>query len=185
MREFCCFVKVIEKKALGKALAGRFAMAMFTPETLMEGGILAVLGVTVEGSLMKSSLLGVVFDMSAEAALPATLFLVEAPAMDLSSSASVSAESLAKSSLFEVLGMSAAASLPTMCFLGEGPVVPFVTVSFISAAVAFFFRVFMPISLLLLIVMMSSEGFILTGVTDVLLAAEENDDGGGAPRRGR
>ncbi len=184
MREFCCFVKVIEKKALGKAMAGRFAMAMFTPETLMEGGILAVLGVTVEGSLMKSSLLGVVFDMSAEAALPATLFLVEAPAMDLSSSASVSAESLAKSSLFEVLGTSAAASLPAMCFLGEGPVVLFVTVSFISAAVAFFFRVFMPISLLLLIVM-SSEGFILTGVTDVLLAAEENDDGGGAPRRGR
>jgi hypothetical protein len=30
--------------ALGEAMAGRFVMATFAPETLMEGGILAVLG---------------------------------------------------------------------------------------------------------------------------------------------
>ncbi len=43
-REFCWFVKVVEAPALGEASAGRFVMAMFVPETLMEGGILAVLG---------------------------------------------------------------------------------------------------------------------------------------------
>ncbi len=80
--EFCLFVKVIQKKAHGEAMARRFVMASFAPETLMEGGILAVLGATVEGLIMASSLLGVVFDISAVAALPAMLFLVEAPTMD-------------------------------------------------------------------------------------------------------
>jgi hypothetical protein len=102
-REFCWFVKVVEVPVLGEAMAGRFVMATFAPETLMEGGILAVLGVAVEGSRMESSLLGVVFEMSAAAALPVMLFLVEAPAVDLSLSTSVVARSSAMSSLFEVL----------------------------------------------------------------------------------
>ncbi len=119
---------------LGEAMAGRFVKAMFVPETMMEGGILAVLGVTVEGATT--------FEMSAAAALPAMLILVEAPAMDLSLSTSVVVGSLAMSSLFEVLGTSAAASLPAMCFSGEGPWVLFLTAYFISTAVAFFFRVF-------------------------------------------
>jgi hypothetical protein len=113
-------------------------MATVAPETLMEGDILAVLGATVEGLRMESSLLGVVFEMSAGAALPVTLFLVEALAVDLSLSTSVVARSLAMSSLFKVLGTSAAASLPAMHFLGEGRVVLFFTSSFVSAAVAFF-----------------------------------------------
>ncbi len=100
-------------------------MATVAPETLMEGGILAVLGATVEGLTTESSLLGVEFKMSAAAALPGTLFLVEAPAVDLSLSTSVSAGSSAMSSLFKVLGTSAAASLPVMCLLGEGPAVLF------------------------------------------------------------
>jgi hypothetical protein len=53
--ELCWFVKVIEKKALGKVIAGRYVMALFVPETLMEGIILAVLGATVEGSRTVSS----------------------------------------------------------------------------------------------------------------------------------
>ncbi len=65
-------------------MAGRFVMALFAPETLMEGGILAVLGAMVEGLRTKSSLLGAVFEMSVAAALPVTLLLVEAPTMDLS-----------------------------------------------------------------------------------------------------
>jgi hypothetical protein len=53
--EFCWFVKVIKKKALGEeATAGRLAMATFVPET-MEGGILAMLGATVEGLMAESS----------------------------------------------------------------------------------------------------------------------------------
>jgi hypothetical protein len=95
-------------------------MATFLPETLMKGGILAVLGATVEGSTTESSLLGVLFEMSAAAALPGMLFLVEAPAVDLSLSTSIAAGSLAMSSLFKVLGTSAAAFLSVMCFLGEG-----------------------------------------------------------------
>jgi hypothetical protein len=51
-------------------------------------------------------------------------------------------------------------------------------------AVAFFFWVFVPISLLLLIAM-SPKGFILTGVTYVLLTAEEDDDDGSTQRRGQ
>jgi hypothetical protein len=165
-------------------MAGRFVMARFAPETLMEGGILAVFGAMVEGSKTESSLLGVVFDMSAVAALSAMLFLVEVPTVDWSLSTSVSAGSLAMSSLFKVLGTSAAASLPAMRFLGKDPGVLFVTASFVSAAVAFFFRFFLPITLLLLITM-SSMGFILTGVTDMFLAAEEDDDGSGTPSRGQ
>ncbi len=143
-----------------------------------------MLGATVEGSRTESSLLGVVFEMSAVAALPGTLFLVKAPAMDLSLSTSVVTGSLAMSSLFKIFGTSAAASLPTMRFLGEGPAVLFLTASFVSMAVTLFFWVFWPVSLLLLIAT-SSKGFILTGVTDVLLMAEEDDDGGGALRTGR
>ncbi len=79
--------------ALGEAMVGRFVMATFAPETLIEGGILAVLGVMVEGSTTQSSLLWVVFEMSVAAALPGTLFLVEAPTVDLSLSASVVAGS--------------------------------------------------------------------------------------------
>ncbi len=86
----------------------------------MEGGILAVLGATVEGLRTESSLLGAVFEMSVAAALPMMLLLVEAPAMELSLYTSVTARSLVMSSSFEVLGTSAAASLPAMCFLGEG-----------------------------------------------------------------
>ncbi len=158
-------------------------MAKFAPETLMEGGILAELGAMVEGLTTESSLLGVVFEMSAAAALPAALFLVEAPVVDLSLSTSVVVGSLAMSSLFKVPGTSAAASLPAMCFLGEGPVVLFLTASFASMLVAFFFWFFLPVSSLSLIAT-SSKGFILTGVTDVLLVAEEDDDGSRAPRRG-
>ncbi len=77
-REFCWFVKVIEKKALCEVIAGRFVMATIVPETLMEGGILAVLGAMVEGLTTKFSFLELVFDTSVVAALPATLFLVEA-----------------------------------------------------------------------------------------------------------
>ncbi len=117
-------------------------MATFAPETLMEGGILTVLEAMVERSTTESSLLGVVFEMSAAAALPVTLFLVEAPAVDLSLSTSVAARSLAMSSLFKVLGTSAAMFLPSMCFLGEGLAVCFLTPSFVSAAVAFFFHFF-------------------------------------------
>ncbi len=145
-------------------------MATFAPETLMDGGILAVLGVTVEGSRMESFLLGVVFEMSAVAALPMTLFFVEAPTMDLSLSTSVTARSLAMSSLFEVLVTSAAASLPAMCFLRESLAVLFLTASFVSAAVAFFVWIFLPV-LSLPLIAMSYKGFILTGVTDVLLVA--------------
>jgi hypothetical protein len=89
--------------ALGKVMARRFVMAKFAPETLLEGGILAVLGATVEGLTTESSLLRVVFEMSVVAALPAALFLVEAPSMDLSLSTSVAVGSLAMSSLFKVL----------------------------------------------------------------------------------
>jgi hypothetical protein len=64
--------------------------------------------------------------------------------MDLSLSTSVTAGSLAMSSLFKVLGTSAAASLPAMCFLEEGSAVLFLTASFVSAAVAFFFWIFCP-----------------------------------------
>jgi hypothetical protein len=46
--------------ALGEAMTGRFVMATFAPETLMEGGILSVLGVMVEGLRTESSLLRVV-----------------------------------------------------------------------------------------------------------------------------
>ncbi len=120
-------------------MAGRFVMTTFVPETLMEGGILAVLGTTVEGLTTESSLLVVLFEIFAVAALPGTLFLVEAPPMDLSLFTSVAAGSLAMSSLFEVLGMSVATSLPAMCFLGEGPALLFLNTSFVSAAVAFFF----------------------------------------------
>ncbi len=35
-------------------MAGGLVMATFAPETLMEGGILAVLGATVEGLRMES-----------------------------------------------------------------------------------------------------------------------------------
>ncbi len=91
---------------------------------------------------MEYSLLGVVFDMSAVAALSVTLFLVEAPTMDLSLSTSVAGRSSAMSSLFKVFGTSAAASLPAMCFLGEGLVVLFVIASFVSTAIAFIFWVF-------------------------------------------
>ncbi len=94
-------------------------MATFAPETLMEGGILAVLGVTVEGAATESSL--------------------------------------------QVL---------------------FVSASFVSTAVAFFFWFFLPVALLSIIAT-SSKGFILTGVTDELLAVEEDDDGSGALRRGQ
>ncbi len=80
--------------------------------------------------------------MSVVAALPAKLFLVDAPAVDLSLSTLVMAGSLAMSSLFKVLGMSVAAFLPVMCFLGEGPAVLFLTASFVSAAVAFILWVF-------------------------------------------
>ncbi len=100
-------------------------MATFLPETLMEGGILEVFGATVEGSMTESSLLDVVFEMSAVAALSGTLFLVEAPAVDMFLSTSVAEGFLAMSSLVGVLGTSAAASLPAMCFLGEGPAVFF------------------------------------------------------------
>ncbi len=163
-------------------MTGRFMMASFAPETLMEGNILAVLGVMVEGSRMESSLLGIVFEMSAVAALPETLLLVEAPAVDLSLSTSVAARSLAMSSLFEVLRMSVAVSLPAMCFLGEGLVVLVLIPSFVSTAVAFFFRFFARI--VVVVIATSLVGFILTGVTDVLLAGEEDDDGGSALRRG-
>ncbi len=129
-----------------------------------------MLGATVEGSRIRSSLLGVVFEMSEAAALPVTLFLVEAPVVDLSLYTSVMASTLAMSSLFKVLGTFAAASLPVMCFLGEGPAVLFLTTSFVSAAVAFFAWVFLPVSLLSWSGT-SSKGFILTGVTDVLLVA--------------
>ncbi len=123
-------------------MAGRFVMARFAPETLMEGGILAVFGTMVEGSKTESSLLEVVFDMSAVAALPATLFLVEAPTVDWSLSASVSAGSLAMSSLFKVLGTSAAASLPAMCFLGKGPGVLFSNRFFCLCGSSFLLLVF-------------------------------------------
>jgi hypothetical protein len=106
-------------------MAGWFVMALFVPETLMEACILAV----VEG------LIGVVFEMSAAAALPVMLSLVEAPAVELSLSTSVAARSLAMSSSFEVLGTSAAASLPAMHFLGEGLAVLFKITSVVSAAV--------------------------------------------------
>jgi hypothetical protein len=86
----------------------------------MEGRILDVLGATVEGLMTESSLLNVVFEMSAAAALSGTLFLVEAPAVDMFLSTSVAARFLAMSSLLGVLGTSAAVSLPAMCFLGEG-----------------------------------------------------------------
>jgi hypothetical protein len=68
-REFFWFVKVIEAPALGEAMAGRFVMATFLPETMMEGGILAVLGAAVEGLMTEASLLEVVFEMSVAAAL--------------------------------------------------------------------------------------------------------------------
>ncbi len=109
--------------ALGEAMAGWFVMARYFPETLMEGGISAVLGAAVEVSTAESSLLGAVFEMSVVAALLGTLFLVEAPAVYLSLSTSAAVGSLSMSSLFEVLGMSAAASLPAICFLGEDSVV--------------------------------------------------------------
>ncbi len=57
-------------------------MALFAPETLMEGGILAVLAARVEGLRMEYSLLGAVFEMSVVAALPMKLLLVEAPAVE-------------------------------------------------------------------------------------------------------
>ncbi len=60
-------------------MAGRFVMAIFKPETLMEGGILAVLGAMVEGLRTKSSLLGAVFEISAAAALPVMLLLDQPP----------------------------------------------------------------------------------------------------------
>ncbi len=123
--EFCGFVKVVEAPLLGEAMAGRSVMPTIVPETLMEGGILAVLGGTVKGSRTESSLLGVVFEMSAAAALPVSFLLVEAFAVDLSLSTSVAARSPAMSSLFKVLGISVATSLPMMCFLGEGPAVLF------------------------------------------------------------
>ncbi len=129
---------------LGEAMAGRFVMAMFAPETLMKGGIFAVLGATLEGLRIESSLLGAVFEISAVAALPVTLILEEAPAMVLSLSTSDVARSLVMSSLFEVLGTSAAASLPAMCFLGEGLAVLFLITSFVSMAVVFFFCFFCP-----------------------------------------
>jgi hypothetical protein len=181
--EFCWFVKVVEAPALGKAMVGKFVMTTFAPETLMEGGILAMLGAMVEGLRTESSLLGVVFEMSAAAALPVTLLLVETPAVDLSLSTSVAARSLAMPSSFKVLGTSVATSLPAMCFLGEDLVVLFLTPSFVSTAVAFFFW-FLPV-LLLSLIATSSKGFILTGVTDVLLAVEEDDDGSGVSRRGQ
>jgi hypothetical protein len=112
------------------------------------------------------------------------LLLVEVPAMDLSLSTSVAARSLEMSSLFEILGTSAAASLPAMCFLGEGLAVLFLTPSFAYAAVVFYFRFFLPVSLLSLLAT-SSEGFMFTDVTDVLLVAEEEEDGGDASRRGQ
>ncbi len=59
--------------ALGEVMAGKFVMAMFAPETLMEGGTLAVLGAMVEGYRTDSSLLGAVFEISAAAALAVTL----------------------------------------------------------------------------------------------------------------
>jgi hypothetical protein len=105
---------------LRKAMAGRFVMALFALEILMEGGILAVLGAMMEGSRTKSSLLGVGFEMSAVTALPVTLLLVRAPANELSLSTSVTRRSLAMSSSFKVLGMSTAASLLAICILGEG-----------------------------------------------------------------
>jgi hypothetical protein len=128
--------------AVGEAMAGRFVMAMFAPETLMKRGILAVFGAMMEGSRMESSLLGVVFEMYAAAALPVMLLLVETPAVDLSLSTSVAGRSLAMSSLFEVLGTSAATSLPVMCFLGEGLEVLFLISYVVSAAIAFFFCFF-------------------------------------------
>ncbi len=121
-------------------MAGKFVMALFAPETLMESGILAMLGVAVEGSRTESSLVGAAFEMSAAADLRVTLLLVEAPTVELSLSTSVTARSLAMSSSFEVLETSAAASLPTMCFLGEGLAVLFFITSFVSAAFVFFFN---------------------------------------------
>ncbi len=136
------FVKVVEATALGEAMAGRFVMATFAPETLIEGGILAVLRAIVEGLRMESSLLGVVFEISVAAALPVTLLLGDAPAVELSSSTSAAARSLAMPSLLKVLGTSAAASMPATCFMGEGVAVLFLITSFVSAAEIFFFRFF-------------------------------------------
>jgi hypothetical protein len=135
--EFCWFVKVVEVPALGEAMAGRFVMAMFVLETLMEGGILAVLGAMVERPTIESSLLGVVFEMSEAEALPVMLFLVEAPVVDLSLSPSATVGSLAM--------------YPCSRFLGRLPLHPclqcvswgrlrqlFFYRFFVSAAVAFF-----------------------------------------------
>ena len=111
------------------------------------------------------------------AALPVTLLLDKAPAVESSLSTSVTARSLAMSSSFKILGTLVAASLPAMCFLGEG-----LDHFFCLCSSSFLFSVFLPVSLLLLIAT-SFEDFILTGVTDELLAAEEDGDDGSALRR--